>query len=398
MNSIYESLIARKSVRVFEDKPIEAPLKAHILEAAFQAPTAGAQMLYSIIDVTDQVLKDQLAKTCDNQPFIAQAPMVLVFLADCRRWFDTYRYAGLNPRLPGVGDLFLAIQDAVIAAQNAVVAAESFGVGSCYIGDILENAEIHRKLLKLDPYVVPISMLVFGYPTEQQVERQKPARFDAKYMVHENHYRRLSEPEHRNMFIERAQNPGFDFDAYIEKFCNRKYMSDFSLEMSRSSRLYVEEFMVEIRRAQPEESGILTDLAYRSESHWGHDSDLMEAFRTSYAVTPAYIKKEPVHVLERAGKILGFYGLLTSDATSSLEYLFIDPDSFGKGYGRLLWHHALKCFEENGIQEFSIVTSPEAKDFYLKLGALYVMEVESLLQKGRLIPQLIYRLDHFHNA
>ena len=38
----------------------------------------------------------------------------------------------------------LAMADACIAAQNSVVAAESLGVGSCYIGDILENVEEHR--------------------------------------------------------------------------------------------------------------------------------------------------------------------------------------------------------------------------------------------------------------
>ena len=43
-------------------------------------------MLYSILDVTDQALKDRLSETCDHQPFIAKAPMVLVFLADYRRW------------------------------------------------------------------------------------------------------------------------------------------------------------------------------------------------------------------------------------------------------------------------------------------------------------------------
>jgi nitroreductase len=43
MNPIYESLMNRKSTRVFEKKTIEPNLKSHILEAAFQAPTAGAQ-------------------------------------------------------------------------------------------------------------------------------------------------------------------------------------------------------------------------------------------------------------------------------------------------------------------------------------------------------------------
>ncbi len=115
MNNIYESLLERKSVRVFEDRTVDEEIKNAVLNAAFQAPTAGNQMLYSIIDVTDQNLKNELALTCDNQPFIAKAPLVFIFLADCRRWLDAYEEAGINPRKPGVGDLFLAVQDAMIA-------------------------------------------------------------------------------------------------------------------------------------------------------------------------------------------------------------------------------------------------------------------------------------------
>lgn len=63
--------------------------------------------------------------------------------------------AGSEPRKPDVGDLMLAVSDAVIAAQNAVVAAESFGIGSCYIGDIIENYEEQRRLLQLPEYVFP---------------------------------------------------------------------------------------------------------------------------------------------------------------------------------------------------------------------------------------------------
>ena len=47
----------------------------------------------------------------------------------------------------------LAITDTAIAAQNAVVAAESLGIGSCYIGDIMENCEEQRRLLQLPEYV-----------------------------------------------------------------------------------------------------------------------------------------------------------------------------------------------------------------------------------------------------
>lgn len=243
MNPIIESIKMRKSTRQFENKEITNDIKSAILEAAFQAPTAGNQMLYAIIDVTDQTLKNQLAKTCDNQPFIAKAPLVLIFLADTRRWYDAYVEAELEVRNPGMGDLFLAIQDAVIAAQNVVVAAESFGIGSCYIGDILENVEVHRELLKLDEYTVPISMLVMGYPTESQINRTKPNRFDRKYIVHENRYRRLSGEELRAMHEAQADRPDYNFDQAVQAFGKRKYMSDFSLEMTRSSEIYVKAFM-----------------------------------------------------------------------------------------------------------------------------------------------------------
>lgn len=245
MNPIYESLLSRKSVRVFEKRNVPDSIKEAVLDAAFQAPTAGNQMLYSIIDVTEESLKKKLSVTCDNQGFIADAPFVLIFLADNRRWLDAYEEAGLTARKPGAGDLLLSIQDAVIAAQNAVVAAESFGLGSCYIGDILENVEEVRNLLHLDAYVVPVTMLVLGYPTEQQNSRKKPERFEKDYIVHENRYRRLTPSEHREMFEKRAGQADFDFDEYMRKFCERKYMSEFSLEMTRSSVVYLKSFLDE---------------------------------------------------------------------------------------------------------------------------------------------------------
>ena len=174
MNEVIRQLHTRKSVRAFEDREIPQEIKNAILEAACQAATAGNQQLYTILDITDQTIKDKLVDTCDHQPFIAEAKMVLIFCADCRKWYHAFKAAGCEPRDPGVGDLLLAVSDANIAAQNAVTAAESFGIGSCYIGDIMENCEQQRALLNLPEYVFPAAMLVFGYPTQQQKEREKP--------------------------------------------------------------------------------------------------------------------------------------------------------------------------------------------------------------------------------
>ncbi len=221
MNEIIQNLHSRKSIRVFTSQEISGASKEAILYAAMAAPTAGNQQLYTILDITDETLKQKLSVTCDNQPFIAQAKMALIFCADIQKWYDAFTEGGACPRAPGAGDLMLAVSDANIAAQNAVTAAWSLGIGSCYIGDIMEQCETHRELLHLPEYVFPAAMLVFGYPTEQQKNRTKPQRC-------------------RRMFEKECQTSGFE--EWSRRFCQRKYNSDFAKEMSRSVDSYLRSF------------------------------------------------------------------------------------------------------------------------------------------------------------
>ncbi|MDR0283397.1 MAG: nitroreductase family protein [Propionibacteriaceae bacterium] len=233
-----DELLERKSVRKFEATPVPDGVLATLLDCAFAAPTAGNQMLYTILDIEDAPTKAALAVLCDHQTFIAAAPVVLVFLADCRRWYDAYRLAGADPRDPGPGDLVLATQDAMVAAQNVVVAAHALGLGACYIGDILENCESVRELLDLDEWVFPATVLILGYPTAQQLARHKPTRFARRYVVQKDRYHRLSDDELRDMFVERDG----EFDRYVRAFCGRKYESDFAVEMSRSVGEYLKAY------------------------------------------------------------------------------------------------------------------------------------------------------------
>lgn len=259
MNDVIETLLSRKSIRAFENRPIEPEIKEQILQATLRAPTAGNMMLYSIIHVIDQRIKDTLARTCDNQPFIARAPMVWVFLADYQRWYDYFMHCGVDElcerhgksmRRPEEGDLFLACCDALIAAQNAVIAAESFGLGSCYIGDVIEQYETHKELLELPQYVFPICMLVFGYPTQQQKVRELTPRFDQKFIVFENGYQQLDPAEFDEMFAEREnrlpRGPAMEGIANVgQATYMRKFGSDFSIEMSRSAREWLKGWMRE---------------------------------------------------------------------------------------------------------------------------------------------------------
>ena len=243
MNETLKLINNRKSVRTYLDKEISGESKDLIINAAMRAPTAGNMMLYTMIEVDDQELKNKLAVSCDNQPFIARAPFVLLFLADYQRWYDFFVNSGISdPKPPEEGDLMLANCDALVAAQNSVIAAESMGIGSCYIGDILENYEYHKELLDLPDYVFPITMICFGYPKENYSLKKPNPRYPEKFVHYKNRYRRLHSDEFLDMykpieksyfssgkFIKGANNIGQHF--YI-----KKYSSDFTREMNRSVR------------------------------------------------------------------------------------------------------------------------------------------------------------------
>ena len=250
MNDTIRAIQNRTSLRQFMDKPIDQDTKDLLFDCAMKAPTAGNQMLYTMLDITDQTLKDKLAVACDHQPFIGKAPMVVVFGADQQRWFDYFEHNQVKAycdhkeemsfEAPQESDLLLASEDAMIAAQNMVIAAESLDIGSCYIGDILENYEYIKELLSLPDWVFPLGMLVLGY-RDPDLKRIHTSRFDKKYVVFENGYRRLSGEELDDMFRELDSNfhtPNkFDADNRAQFFYARKTGAAFSKEMARSVRV-----------------------------------------------------------------------------------------------------------------------------------------------------------------
>ena len=244
MNETIRLLMERKSVRQFEKEPIPQEDVEAILNAAVQAPTAGNMTLWTIINVTDPEKKLALSKSCDNQPFIATAPLVLVFCADYRRWFEVFKTLDLGEelRVPAEGDFMLATADTIIAAHATVIAADALGYGSCYIGDIIENCDTQREILGLPEYVKPVCMAVFGKPTQSQIDRKKPPRFALSDVVHENSYKMQDADEMIRMLKERQGLDDEAFDRWIMAFTKRKWNCDFSREMSRSAAQIIREW------------------------------------------------------------------------------------------------------------------------------------------------------------
>ena len=253
INEVMNVINNRCTVRAYKQEPLSQKEVDIIIHSAIRAPTAGNMMFYSILEVKDQNMKEKLVKTCDNQPHIAKAPLVLIFLADMQRWYDYYTKSNvpeicakynIEYRTPDESDLLLACCDALIAAQNSVIAAESIGVGSCYIGDIIENIEIHRKMFNLPVWVFPITMLCFGYPKQDPSKRIIKKRFPRKFIHFTNKYKRLRKEDFTEMFqhfqketlVKNAENLGQDYFL-------RKTGSDFAQEMSRSVKVAIQDWI-----------------------------------------------------------------------------------------------------------------------------------------------------------
>jgi len=146
-----------------------------------------------------------------------------------------------------------------------------------------------------------------------------------------------------------------------------------------------------IRSARIKDAETLTNLAAESESYWGYDEEFMEIYKIIYSITPDNISDNPTYVIEDEEDIIGFYNVIQEGYLGYLEYFYIKPEYMRKGFGRIMWDNMVDVCENLGILEIELVTSSQAKDFYIKMGAVVVKEVESQID-NRKIPKIRYKI------
>lgn len=147
-----------------------------------------------------------------------------------------------------------------------------------------------------------------------------------------------------------------------------------------------------IRAATPEEAPLLSQLALRSKGHWGYEPDFLDTCRAQLTLSAEYISTCPVFVCEKHDQIICFYGLGGQGHEAELLFLFVEPAAIGRGYGKLLWQHAVCTAEQLGFGQIIIESDPLAEAFYRAMGANRIAEVPSTLKSGRILPLLRFLL------
>jgi nitroreductase len=191
MNETLDLLMNRGSVRRYKNRDIPDETLDKIIRTGIRSPTAGDLQSYSIIVVRERERKEKLAHLCDDQAFISSAPVLLVFCIDSHRIKRWAELSGVDFR-PG---LWTGVWDSMITAQTIAIAAEAQGLGSVYIGDIIDNCSEIMDLLRLPEYVLPIVMLCIGYPDQEKksTKRIDCVVFDEEYNLSDDEIKRCYE-------------------------------------------------------------------------------------------------------------------------------------------------------------------------------------------------------------
>jgi len=199
-NETLKILFERSSVRIFLSRKVPENVLKRVIEAGLHSASAGNLQPYSIIKVEDEERKKLLAELC-LQKFISKAPVLLVFCLDFHR---LERWANLSSApftaAKSFRHFWVAFIDVSICAQTICTAAESFGLGSVYIGTIIESAERVRDVLKLPEKVFPIILVCLGYPSVRPKPQKK---LGYNIIVSNEEYREPSDEELLKAFNEK---------------------------------------------------------------------------------------------------------------------------------------------------------------------------------------------------
>ena len=161
--TVKEAIKMRRSVRRFQEKPVQREIIMELLDMARWAPCANE--CWRFVVVQDEERKGHLA-TAARQGWIASAPVIVVVGADLMerpgiagRW-DAYKFRNVFP-----------IQDTAAAIQNLMLSAVEHGLGTCWIGSFNEG-DVSR-IVHLPFAVRPVAMVVLGYPADEPKERKR---------------------------------------------------------------------------------------------------------------------------------------------------------------------------------------------------------------------------------
>jgi nitroreductase len=157
---VSKAILARRSVRKYDSRPVAEDVLARVLEAGRLAPSAMNNQPWHFIVVKDQAQREKLT---DGRwaKFLKDCPVVIVGCGDTKASEEWH------------------VVDTTIALTHMVLAATSEGLGTCWIGSFYEDKV--KAALGVPEHMTVVAMLAVGYPKDaSDLEPRKPSEFKRK--------------------------------------------------------------------------------------------------------------------------------------------------------------------------------------------------------------------------
>jgi len=157
-------VLVRRTHRRYGERPVPEALVRLLLGAAFSASSKSDFQQASVIWVRDRPRRDRLAALVPDMPWVANAPVFLIFCGDAHRLERIGEMRGHTNETGKLEGFFNAAIDAALVLQTFILAAETAGLGCCPISVIRDHADQVAEILSLPDKVFPVAGLCVGHP------------------------------------------------------------------------------------------------------------------------------------------------------------------------------------------------------------------------------------------
>jgi len=192
-----ETVLKRRMVRNFADKPVDPAVVGRILELSRHAPSAGFTQGQSFIVVTHPELKQAIAETCEEDqyvnrgfaPFISKAPVLLIPCTSEAAYHRRYQEADKvnDDGTEIVWPVPYWFMDIGCAVMITLLAAIDEGLVAAFAGS--KDLDTLRSLLQIPAEVTPVGVIALGYRAADipSPSLQRGRKSDADY-IHPEHW------------------------------------------------------------------------------------------------------------------------------------------------------------------------------------------------------------------
>ncbi len=163
MNRI-DAIMNRRSIRKFQDRPVEREKLESLLRAAMQAPSAKNTQCWEFLVIQKPEAKEAVSKMSPYAMCAQNAAALILVMGNYQR---------IDHVLP------IWVQDLAAATENILIQAEAEGLGATWLGmyPFEERTNALSAYFDLDETLIPFAVVALGYKAK---EKEPEDRYDLK--------------------------------------------------------------------------------------------------------------------------------------------------------------------------------------------------------------------------